>query len=66
MTRFRPSVEALDARTLPSAVFATADSATAGLYAETSPTAGESGDTVVAKVRIRDIHFTSSVSKSSP
>lgn len=75
MTRFRPSVEPLDARTLPSAVFATTDapppaeSAVADAAAPAAPT----GMTITlenvlvsSKVVVQDIHFTAKVSKASP
>ena len=66
MTRFRPSVESLDARTLPSAVFATAEYADAALCAAPAPTADDCGDTAVEKVILRDFNFTAKVSKPSP
>ena len=48
MTRFRPTVEALDARTLPSAVMAGADSAPVLLEAQVVQLADEPTSGVVA------------------
>jgi hypothetical protein len=67
MTRFRPTVESLDDRALPSAVFATPDAPTAPavqLAESGEPAPGDA--TATAKVSMRDFNFTTKVNKSSP
>ena len=73
MPRFRPTIEALDARTLPSAMITVSDAPTSDAvqFADESgsPTTGEAGDktgTAFAKVAMADFVFTKKVDKSSP
>jgi len=74
MTRFRPTVEALDDRTLPSAMIVSPRDAASGLPVgrmahiaeESAPedVAGQSDS--VAKVQMQDFHFVAKMSKASP
>lgn len=74
MTRFQPTVEALDLRALPAMLIASPEMALASpppatVRIETTSADGgfmpQQTETVVAKVKFQDIHFTQSVSKSS-
>lgn len=65
MTPFRPAVESLDARTLPSAVFAAPEGGGTVRVADHDG-AGEGFVHTSAKVVVQDFHFTATVSKSSP
>ena len=74
MSRFRPTLEPLGARTLPSAVAFPPDDPTAGAPAaqladepagREAPAAEETG-TSTGKVRLSDFNFTARVSKASP
>lgn len=70
MTRFRLSLESLDARTLPSAVFATPEAPTAHAahVADASGTPADTGETATTagKVSMQDFSFVMKVNKSSP
>lgn len=80
MTRFRPAVESLDARTLPSAVLATTDAppAEAALVGTAGQPAAEQSlslnytkitlqDVLVSgKVAVQDFSFTAKINKASP
>lgn len=64
MIHFRPAVESLGVRTLPSAVLARPE-APAAEIAQTTVTV-DSPIHNAAKVTLTDFHFTSKVTKSSP
>lgn len=67
MTRFRPTVESLDARTLPSAVFATYDAPTADAVQVADGSSDPApGDAVTGKVVVQDISFVKRMDKASP
>jgi hypothetical protein len=80
MTRFRPTVQVLDARTLPSAVTAAPVPPVAEAAQIAAPSSEHAtGDVVeiagkvsfqdihfTGKVTFQDIHFTRTVSKASP
>jgi hypothetical protein len=73
MTRFRPTIEPLDARTLPSAVVLLPDAPASGAV-QFADESGESapGDVGVTtatsdgKVTMQDFHFVTKVNKASP
>ena len=67
MTRFQLSLEPLDARTLPSAVFALPDAPPAA--AQAAQHADDAGAPTVAsagKVTMQDFNFVMKVNKASP
>ena len=81
MTRFRPTVETLDARVLPSAVLTdmpAAPPSTAAAHLADQPANGDETSSlnytkitfktidVASKVTVQDLNFTVTVSKASP
>ena len=76
MTRFRPTVEALDARDLPSAVLAdvpAAPTSAAAAHVADEPTASLNFTKITFKTidvastgTVQDLNFTVTVSKASP
>ena len=78
MTRFRPAVEPLDARTLPSAVLADPPAAPPSAVAHLGEVPGQPGDEAALslnftkitfktlQVAAQDLNFTVTLSKASP